>query len=225
MVTSLGIPLVITGFSEGQREMDHQYKILNIEEHKSKFIKAFYTWKSYFQNVANFYPKEESDQLMKTFFPKLESYINESNAHYPYFLPLSNYVQWNSMSDLESILQENTNWTRPANTVSHSSCFIEPIKGYMENKRNLNELRSEISCMIRNGSISREEASLEMEKMCIVGDKKPDVLDQFYSFINISEEQFMKSTLSRPIQKKFDIFLIRSVQKELIFFSVCHLTH
>ncbi len=35
----------------------------------------------------------------------------------------------------------------------------------------------------------------------------------------------LKSTLGRPIQKKFDIFLIRSVQKELIFFSVCHLTH
>jgi hypothetical protein len=35
----------------------------------------------------------------------------------------------------------------------------------------------------------------------------------------------LSSTLGRPIQKKFDIFLIRSVQKELIFSSVCHLTH
>ncbi|NVO11323.1 MAG: hypothetical protein HXX16_15280 [Bacteroidales bacterium] len=188
------IPAIITGFSEGQREMNHSFSLASQEIEKERFFQTTSLWETFFGIALKVYDDESiSKEILNEFFEKINHIKNNlpEDIMYPHFLPLSNYVRWTSFAGLEQTLKE-IGWQNPAKTVSHSSCMIEPIKGYIESKHNLNELRAEISYMIRCGGITRDMGIEELEKMSFNTNKPPENLNMFCNFIFIDENQFLK---------------------------------
>ena len=213
------IPLIITGFSEGQREMDHSFVPADQETQKQKFLKTAGLWKKHFTGCLDVYNDPElKKDLSEKLFGDITRFTDDPSKidFYPYLVPLSNYVNWTSLDRLEAQLRE-IGWERAANTISHSSCFIEPVKGYLEGKRNLNEIRSELSYVIRAGGITREQGLKELNDLYITQDRLPDNIGDFCEFLDITKEEFitqsgkkmmipdhMKDKVEEKMQEMFD---------------------
>jgi hypothetical protein len=81
----------------------------------------------------------------------------------------------------------------------HTNCWFEPIKGYMEHKKHLNESRYELSSTIRSGGITREEAVEETKKMCLDGTRPDEQIARFCKLISISESDFDKYIIRKDV--------------------------
>ena len=183
------IPLIFAGFSQGQRELDHLWTLPDQAEQKRQVKNFQKVWYEGFSGALQHQDAAAHDDVMKEIFADFTSTCIDSNpAFYPIFAPLSNYVNWSSMNDLEKTLITHLNWAKPTKTYMHTSCMIEPVRGYLEHKRGLNEMTSEMSNMIRQGSVTREE-SLEEMRLTGMDGKRPD-LKIHNDFIGISDGEF-----------------------------------
>ncbi len=191
------IPLIIVGFSEGQRELDHTFKIPSDQTYKEKLIQAHRDWTDFFTMAVQENKLEPSQEILNALLGPLGKYVGEgSDITWPKFIPLSNYVNWMKTDELAGTLASALNYKKAASTTTHTSCIIEPVKGYLEYKRGLNEMASEISCFVRNGTISREEGIQEAEKMGIA-DRLPDNVEDFNKFLGLTMAEFEEYAIKK----------------------------
>jgi 3'-phosphoadenosine 5'-phosphosulfate sulfotransferase (PAPS reductase)/FAD synthetase len=191
------IPLIIVGFSEGQREMDHSFKMPSDESYKEKLIQYHRDWKDFFTMAVQENHLEPAQEILDSLLGPLGKYATEdSDIAWPKYVPLANYVNWMKMDELEQTLAKAINYKRAASTTTHTSCIIEPVKGYLEYKRGLNEMASEISCFVRNGTISRDEGIREAESMGIA-DRLPDNVDVFNTHLGLTMAEFEEYSVKK----------------------------
>ncbi|MBN2532641.1 MAG: hypothetical protein JXB88_07110 [Spirochaetales bacterium] len=185
------IPLIITGFSEGQRELNHNFIMPDQGIQKENFLKFCRLWNEFFINALKEFEPEYMDDIINTILGDLLYYTKPdvTVSFYPVMVPMSNYISWLNLDNLHDTLEKEIGWENASNSNIHSSCIIEPIKGYLEFRRELSELRTEINQMIRSGFITREQGKKEIR---ILGMKNtiPKNLKEFCEFINISEAEF-----------------------------------
>lgn len=186
------VPIVITGFSEGQREMNHSYAIPSQIDQKQKFNDFCSFWKKTFSQPILTHEPEEGQAIIDHIFQYVDPYTKpESKVDlYPALVPLSNYINWMKKDDLISLLEKNINYVKAADAFAHTSCMIEPIKGYLEYKRNATEIISELSTIIRSGGLTKEEGLVDMDKMSLTGKISEDDIQLFCDFIKITREEF-----------------------------------
>lgn len=184
------IPLIISGFSEGQRELDHTWSPPSQEQQKTSMEGFFHAWNHYMSSALKAQTPDDHDDIMDHLFGRLKPHVGMSvrKKRYPVMLPLSNYVNWTSMKDLEKIIETELGWKKPADTYMHTSCLIEPVRGYIEYEKKLNEMSNEMSNMIRIGAVTRDECLEEMTLMGMDGNR-PD-LTLHNKFLGISEIEF-----------------------------------
>ena len=183
------IPLIFNGFSEGQRESLHDFEMPDQITHKMKFKNFYKLWKIMLNMALKKSDKKNKDSHLREILGDLENCANSNTIDfYPVMIPLANYIDWTNMEKLEKTLS-TIGWENPNKTSVHSSCVLEPIKGFLETRRNLSEVTAEINQMIRTGSITRDQGIKEMDKMSM-DKEKPEGLEYFCDFFNISEEEF-----------------------------------
>lgn len=184
------IPLIFTGFSEGQREQDHSFTMPDQSLQKEKLIKFYYLWKTMIEMSLEKADKDNKERYTSEILKELKACIapDRKNEFCPIMVPLANYVDWSDMEKLEQILA-TIGWKNPNDAYVHSSCIIEPIKGYLEAKRNLTEVTMELSQMVRSGSLTREQGLDEIKIMHMSNDNPPD-LRAFCEFLKINEKEF-----------------------------------
>lgn len=185
------IPLIITGESEGQRLGDHTFELPTPEDNLDQ-IKNFYGVFYLMHKVA---AKKQDPALLEVlnnqvFGPLKECVDRGLNNSFPVFVPLSNYVSWVDKDEIKELLKEHLDWQCPEDLYVHTSCSIEPIKGYMEYKSGLAETRSELSVSIRTGGVSREEALKDLQLMNMDGIRPDEAIKGFCNTFDISEEEF-----------------------------------
>jgi hypothetical protein len=197
----LKIPLIIMGFSEGQREMDHSFEIPSNESYSEKLHQLFNDWKDFFTLALNENVPDQADELLEKLLGPLRRCVeNDDGMEWPKFIPMANYISWMDSVKLEATLADAFNYKKAAKTTTHTSCVIEPVKGYLEHKRKLTEMSMEISCFVRHGLISREEGIIEAESMGIA-DAIPEEVSDFNELFGISMKEFKKYSIQeREVQ-------------------------
>ena len=189
-----GIPLALMGESAGQREGNQNWEIPTNEEIRSE-VKNFYkisrmgVW-----GALRGFDKPILSKVMEEMFGPLEKCLAQKDVQWPIYLPLSNYVNWlQDRDELMRILQEECGWKKPGELFSHTSCTLEPIKGYMEYRKGLHETAAEICCNIRMGTMTRKESIEEMKQLYLDGTRPDEKIASFCKVIGITEEEFDKN--------------------------------
>ncbi|MEN8256276.1 MAG: hypothetical protein ABFS09_00250 [Thermodesulfobacteriota bacterium] len=187
------IPMIMTGFSEGQRFCDHSYDMPTPGDQRKMILKFYKLMKNFFIIPLRKHEPDLADETHRHIMAPLTSYVQSIDAGktYPALVPLSNYVDWTSSGSLEEILSKNLNWVKPSKAITRTSCFIEPIKGYFEHQKKGLNTASEISCLIRIGAVTREDGLAELNKMYVDG-TRPDstTIEKFINFLGITEAEF-----------------------------------
>jgi hypothetical protein len=194
------IPLIITGYSAGQRELDYSFTMPDQEVQKDKYVLFENMFRTLLGDSLQNYEEESAKEVIDHFFRDYEQHIssNQNIDFYPVMVPLSSYINWMELDSLKETLTKHMNWKQAAKSISHTSCMIEPIKGYLENKKNLQEMSSELSNLIRAGFMTREQALDDMQKMCLDG-ALPNNLNEFCDFLDISEDEFHEIVKNKSI--------------------------
>lgn len=198
------VPAIITGFSEGQRELDHTFTIPDKAGHLESIKQLYKVWYKIFEEAV--YAQEDKEtaaKIMNQIFGPLEECLETHTdpEDYPAIIPLANYVLWMERDKLERTLFDKIGWQPPTNTFVHSSCLIEPIKGYLEFKGGMSEIYHELSSIIRGGYMTREDAMHDIEKFNL-RDEEPQVLDLFLDFLSLPKNEFRQIVKQGP-KKRF----------------------
>ncbi|MEN8141412.1 MAG: hypothetical protein ABFR97_09345 [Thermodesulfobacteriota bacterium] len=203
------VPAIITGFSEGQRELDHTFQIPEATSHLES-IKHFYdVWSNVFADAVKAQEDPETaEKIMEQLFGPLKECLETYTdpADYPAIIPLANYTLWMEREKLEATLAESIGWQRPCDTFVHSSCIIEPVKGYLEFKGGMSEIYHELSNIVRGGYMTRDAAMYDISTMNLC-DEEPQELDHFLRFIDIDKDEFSQIVKDGPKHK----FLVQGV--------------
>lgn len=195
-----GIPAIITGFSEGQRGLDHSFTVPEKEQNLKDIRKLHEVWPPLFrQCVAAHEDADTTEKIMDNFFGPMERCLAEHAGPdaYPVVIPLANYVNWMKRRELENILNKSFGWRKAARAFVHTSCFIEPVKGYLEFTGNMNEIHHELSYLVRGGFMTRGEALAELDAMNVNG-REPEAAKLFVDFLSISIEEFREIVRKGP---------------------------
>lgn len=123
---------------------------------------------------------------MRKIFGYVNSLINQSEAQ---FVSPSSYFEW----DIEKIFEaiEEYGWISPKDKgkYGHTSCIMEPIKGYLAYKQELiNFDVIENAALVRMKVINHDEFINELECAGYI-DKEPGILADFLKFINMTREE------------------------------------
>lgn len=192
------IPAIITGFSEGYRQCTHNFSIpdkkQNMEEIKT-FLKV---WSKVFEEAISAHEDAATTAkiLDHLFGPLAECLKNTEPEDFPVLVPLSNYVNWMDHEQLAQTLSENIGWVKPTD-VFHSSCNIEPMKGYLEFLTGIDEIHSELSNIIRSGHMTRDQALKELELLNVHA-KEPKEMQHFVDFLSIQPTEFHEIIAQGP---------------------------
>lgn len=198
------LPAIITGFSEGQRELDHSFTLPDKASHLENIKQFHRVWSKVFEEAIAAHEDEETTaKIMQSMFGPLEECLKTHTdpEDYPAIIPLANYVLWMEREKLEKTIAENIGWQRPCDTFVHSSCIIEPIKGYLEFTGGMSEIYHELSNIVRGGYMTREAAMHDITTMNL-SDKEPKELDFFLNFLALPKDDFRNIVIQGP-KKKF----------------------
>jgi hypothetical protein len=192
------IPLIFTGASPGQLDITSSFQMPDQEYQKKQLMRFYNSWEKFFSISLAKHEPFSRDEILNDLFSKLEPYVQIDSKvdFYPVIVPLSSFVNWfNNMNQLKKVLQKQIGWEEACDaekkTVTHTSCRIEVLRGYFEAKRKLTALIDEISFLIRNGGITREQGLKEFKAWCFDGSKPAaEDIAYFCNFLEISAEEF-----------------------------------
>ncbi|MEN8141415.1 MAG: hypothetical protein ABFR97_09360 [Thermodesulfobacteriota bacterium] len=185
------IPAIITGFSEGYRQGNHSFSIGDKEQNLAGIKHFLKVWTKVFEEAIREHEDEETTaKILDHFFGDLQRCVDNHSdpADFPALIPLSNYVNWMDHGANEEILAEGIGWEKPTD-IFHSSCRIEPMKGYLEYLTGIDEIHSELSGYIRAGHLSRDQALQELD-LLNVHDREPKEVTEFADFLDMEPEEF-----------------------------------
>jgi hypothetical protein len=196
------VPLIISGFSSGQRGKDYVFTMPDINVAKQELHKAYRLSREALSIFLGDYAVEENEDILDeiTKYQREALTTIEKMDFFPVMFPLSEYAGWNSFEELYEILGEHLNWKRPSKAFARTSCRVENIKGYTDHTKNFDSMRKEISHYIRKGMIPREDGVAELSLLCLDGEKPPN-LNEFLALLDITESEF-DSLIHQPISQK-----------------------
>jgi|GEM_PF-3250033 hypothetical protein len=196
------VPLIVSGFSSGQRGKDYAFRMPDINAAKQEFAKVCQlSRKALAIFLGDYAPDENEDILDEITKYQREALANlDKTDFFPVMFPLSEYAGWNSFEELYDILGEHLNWQRPSEAFSRTSCRVEQIKGYTDHTKNFDSMRKEISHYIRKGMVPREKGISELSLLCLNGNKPSD-LNEFLKLIDITEAEF-DALIHKPLSKE-----------------------
>mmetsp|Transcript_22024 Transcript_22024/g.10380 ORF Transcript_22024/g.10380 Transcript_22024/m.10380 type:complete len:332 (-) Transcript_22024:3307-4302(-) len=203
------IPLIITGFSLEQRGLYTSFEIPDQTDRRRNYINIFNVLHQHFSMALKEHEPENADEILNNVFGRLKPYVQPDSKvdFYPIIIPMSNYINWSGSDtsdslnvfrdDFKDTLKKEINWERGAESRIHTNCVIEPIKGHIETRKKFTDISlarerlsaHELSCMIRNGGLTREEGLHEMKLLGLDG-TKPDILPELCDFLGITEDEF-----------------------------------
>lgn len=195
------IPFIITGESEGQRNADHSFELPDERTNRANIVRFYSIFRRIMLLLTKKYDPKMKNTIRDEVFGPMEPIVKNKSSKYtlPIFIPLANYVDWTNKNETKKIIEKELNWKNPTNMFLHTNCWFEPIKGYMEHKKHLNESRYELSSTIRSGGITREEAVEETKKMCLDGTRPDEQIARFCKLISISESDFDKYIIRKDV--------------------------
>jgi 3'-phosphoadenosine 5'-phosphosulfate sulfotransferase (PAPS reductase)/FAD synthetase len=200
----LDIPLIVTGFSEGQRDKDHSFRLPQNQECVKQAQKLHKDWSNLFSMSLKKYEPQHATEILHKIMGPLGACVNkEKKNDWPKFLPLANYMNWLKRPDLFEVMKKEINYQKAADQISHTSCDIESVRGYQEHMRNANgidTLENEISIFVRDGIMTREEALEELETLGH-GQKPVKEIEAYAQFLGITLEEFDRHTLTTPAEE------------------------
>lgn len=199
------IPLIVSGFSSGQRGKDYVFTMpdRNVAKHEFQEVCQLSREALAIFLGDEFASEEKEDIIGEMTKYQTASLTNMENMDFfPAMFPLSEYAGWSSFEELYDILGTHLNWKRPSQAFARTSCRVEHIKGYTDHLKNEDGMRKEISHYIRKGMIPREEGIVELNRLCLDG-KKPtgQKLNEFLDIVGATEAEF-DSTILKPMSPK-----------------------
>ncbi|KPA17983.1 hypothetical protein MHK_001798 [Candidatus Magnetomorum sp. HK-1] len=210
------VPLIVSGFSSGQRGKEYVFSMPETAVAKQTFHKVCQLSREALAIFLDDYNTAEKNEDILNEMTKYqrEALTNiEKMDFFPAMFPLSEYAVWNSFEELYEILGKHLNWKRPSQAFSRTSCRVEHIKGYTDHLKNDDSMRKEISHYIRQGMVPRERGIEDLSLLSIDG-KKPSNLNEFLNFIDITETEF-DSLIYKPMSKKL-LDLVLTIESWLL---------
>ncbi len=196
------IPLIVSGFSSGQRGKDYVFTMPDITAAKQEFHKVCQLSREALSIfLGDYYAPEKNEGILSemTKYQREALSLMEKADFFPAMFPLSEYAGWNSFEELYDILGEHLNWKRPSQAFARTSCRVEHIKGYTDHLKNDDGMRKEISHYIRKGMVPREKGLAELSLLCLDGEK-PSNLNEFLDIVGITEAEF-DSLIYKPMSQ------------------------
>jgi hypothetical protein len=197
------VPLIVSGFSSGQRGKDYVFTMPDVSVAKQEFHKVCQLSREALAIfLDDYYTAEKNEDILNemTKYQKEAMTNMEKTDFFPAMFPLSEYAGWNSFEELYEILGKHLNWKRPSRAFARTSCRVEHIRGYTDHLKNDDCMRKEISHYIRQGMVSREKGLAELSLLCLDGEK-PSNLNEFLDIVGITEAEF-DSLIYKPMSKK-----------------------
>jgi len=226
------VPLIINGVSDGERlgvargnqELAYSFSLSDKESLREMYTKFYKTWDNIFKIVLKKHYPAESQEIRDSLIGPLKKFIQDSseNDFYPQFVPMVHYVSWGTLDNMKDILGKHLNWKSPS---IGGSCKIEDVRGYTEYVKGKKATRAqknathrtELSHHIRTGFVTREEALKDLDIKCAQRGQRPESLDEFTKFIDISEKDFdyyLEKGMPLSVKLKA-LFLMKDVQSTM----------
>jgi len=178
------VPLIVSGFSSGQRGKDYVFTMPDAKIAKQEFHHVCELSREALAMFLGDCAAEEKEDIIA----EMTKYQSEALGNiekmdfFPAMFPLSEYAGWSSFEELYDILGTHLNWKRPSKAFARTSCRVEHIKGYTDHLKNDDGIRKEISHYIRKGMVPREEGISELSLLGLDG-KKPANLKVFLDVV------------------------------------------
>jgi 3'-phosphoadenosine 5'-phosphosulfate sulfotransferase (PAPS reductase)/FAD synthetase len=206
------IPLIVTGANTGQARRrgtyDHPGARSPVREAKERMG----TISSFLRKAVNLEMPNRSKEIEAKTLGGVLKAMNQRDFSWPHYVDLGAFVDWYREDEgaLLKVLGDTLHFQKASHTITHTSCWLERIRGYLE--INLERLiipryAVEISSLVRDGVLTREEALLEFEKFGMTG-SLPEETQDYLREVGLTMEEF-KGRLKMPLPWPVKIHFVR----------------
>jgi hypothetical protein len=184
------IPMIAIGYSPDQNYKKGEYKIPQKEERFGVMLEWVNSFKALIKLTVGLNFPNEVDACVDYLFTPVQKAIDSTkqNKVYPFILQTSEFFPWDRNAIENAIADYG--WKPSENGPKlHTNCFYQPMRGYIEFKRNRLFIQSEIDYHKKKGDYTAQELD-EEKKMWNYNDQVPACLNSYLDFLGMSYDDF-----------------------------------
>jgi hypothetical protein len=219
-----GIPLIVTGANPGQARTRGTDDLPGPRSPAREAAERMGTISYFLNEAARKEAPERREKIVEETIGEILPAMRRKDFQWPFYVDMGAFIDWYRQDETSFLktLSDSLHFQKPSNTVTHTSCWLERLRGYQE--YNIGKIYSpgytvEISNFIRDGILTREEGLLELEKFGMT-ESLPEESRDFIRELGISPEEF-KERLNMPLPQsvKFHFAWVKTRRKLRNLFS------
>ncbi len=138
--------------------------------------------------------KKRTEVVLEEILGGISQGLKQENFSWPYYVDMGAYLNWyrEDESSLLRTLNNSLGFQKPSNTLTHTSCHLEKVRGYQEYnfpKVDKTGYAAELSHFVRSGILSRQDALAELEKLGMT-ETLPDEVHDYVREVGLTIEEF-----------------------------------
>jgi hypothetical protein len=200
------VPLIVTGHSEGQ--IERAGDALRIPFFLTAFAESPQLGFAYADAIGRVNQEVATKIRKRVLEPLLKHLEQTDRTKWPREIPLSYWVNWQDSGKTDELLGRTLGYAPASDTIAHTNCTLEPLRGYVEDKQGVLRIRQEMAVFVRNGTVSRAEALQQLQKLGM-GGPRPAIVSEFASSVGITVDEFEAASASEkvsPVLKRWGLF-------------------
>ncbi len=121
-------------------------------------------------SLADEIGKNRTEEVLEEILGEIRRAAKQKDFPWPYYVDMGAYLNWyrEDESSLLKTLSDALGFRKPSDTLTHTSCQLERVRGYQEYnfpKVDKTGYSAELSHFVRCGVISRQDALTELKKL------------------------------------------------------------
>lgn len=146
--------------------------------------------------------KNRTEEVIEEILGNIRRGLRDKDFPWPKYVDVGAYMNWyqEDESSLLKKLSEAFKFQKPSDTLTHTSCMLERVRGYQEYnfpKVDKTGYSSELSHFVREGVVTRQEALIELEKLGMT-ESVPDEVQDYLKEVGLTMEEFQQR-LRKPL--------------------------
>jgi hypothetical protein len=121
-------------------------------------------------SLADEIGKKLTEGVLEEILGEVRQAAKQDDFPWPHYVDMGAYLNWyrEDENSLLKTLSDTLGFRKPSDTLTHTSCQLERVRGYQEfnfPKVDKTGYSAELSHFVRGGILSRQEALIELEKL------------------------------------------------------------
>ena len=192
-----GIPFLITGHSEGQIGGEHEVGLRPWKMPPNPWLEGISAQPEQVSRFLEYMSRGNpriAHVLECRIFEPLIQYLQEvPKDEWPKDIPLANWINWSDAETTDRLLEKEVGYRPASNTIVHTNCELEPLRGYLERKQGVRRIQFELSEFVRSGVITKEKGLEELRKLGMTEEPSPEVL-RLIERLGVDRDKFERET-------------------------------